>query len=162
MFAPMPPEFTERPIGATRSPQKAPGQGQQPPNPTKWRTFRLPWSDQAKNPRLQPGALALGGSSSDRIVRPCPADAPDFRKEFGLARPRFRAHARDAMKLRKITYREVKTLLRSQSVVSSPAMDGANGEAREWVRGQVEGRRLKVLVTKTDPQWVVTVASPDE
>lgn len=79
-----------------------------------------------------------------------------------MARPRFRAHAREQMRLRGISYREVRALLRSHSVVTSPAKDGADGEAREWIRGEVKGRRLKVLVTKADPPYVVTVASPDE
>lgn len=79
-----------------------------------------------------------------------------------MARPRFEEHARDQMKLRRISFREVRALLKSHSVVTVQAKDGPRGEAREWIRGEVGGRKLKALVTKTDPPRVVTVACPDE
>lgn len=78
-----------------------------------------------------------------------------------MAKPIFTKHAREKMAQRGITKREVRTLLRSDAVTVSPGRPDPRGET-EWWRGTVGGRRLKVLVTRADPQVVVTAAAVDE
>lgn len=80
-----------------------------------------------------------------------------------MAKVVFTKHALEKMALRNVTKAEVKALVTSESLVVTEGDPPREGEdPTEWRRGKVEGRPLKVLVTKTDPLRVVTVARPDE
>lgn len=73
----------------------------------------------------------------------------------------FSAHARRQMAARGISDEEVRIVMREPDVISpgrsTPGMAPSN-----VLRKRVAGRRLKVIVTDTDPPKVITVAAPDE
>lgn len=80
-----------------------------------------------------------------------------------MAKPILTKHVREQMAVRRVTEAEIVALLESEAVVVTEGKPPREGESpTEWRRGTVNGRPLKVLVTKTEPPRVVTVARPDE
>lgn len=69
---------------------------------------------------------------------------------------RYDPHARRRMAERSISKREVEAVMRNPHLVFPSKHRDSRGE-REARVGVVDGRRLQVIATKTDPPWIVTV-----
>jgi hypothetical protein len=69
---------------------------------------------------------------------------------------RFDAHAQQRMTERGITEDEVMAVMANPLLVFPSTHPDARGE-REARVAVVDGRRLQVIATKTDPPWIVTV-----
>lgn len=68
---------------------------------------------------------------------------------------RYDLHARQRMRERAITEQEVEAVVADPHLVFPSKHRDARGE-REARVGVINGRRLQVIVTKTDPPWIVT------
>lgn len=69
---------------------------------------------------------------------------------------RYDAHARQRMQERGISEHEVESVM-ARPLLVFPSRHRDHRGDRESRIGLVEGRRLQVVATKTDPPWIVTV-----
>jgi hypothetical protein len=78
-----------------------------------------------------------------------------------MAALRYTRHAREQMRARRITAEEVEAVVLDPDVVHGGKQTPGRPPT-EIRRRRVRGRSLKVVVALTDPETVITAASPQE